>query len=261
MVGWRDVVLVGALLVLTSCAGAPVPESAPSEPGIEKQERGVFSGLFRRDDVAPVEAETSDGAAPVAASSRRPRLPKPLSRAAIAGGDVVVAGPDGYCIDPTTLQSRFERGFAIIASCHILSDGRLGFDVDPMLVSVTVGPRGDTTDLPDPSVIAEAAGAPLLAAKRHDGFVTVHLGAGGNAVLPGGDQRYWRGAFVVGERLVGLALYAPENSALAGAAGETMLARVRTRIISQSSPDAPPLVSAARQKPDTGGLFERLFNR
>lgn len=249
----KSIFLVGALCALTACSGAPVPDSKPDAPRSDPAGRGMLSGLFK-----PADPKEAGGATPE--RTARPRLPAPLARAAIAGGDVVVAGPDGYCVDPTTLQSRAERGFAIIASCSILSNGRLGDAVPAMLVSVTVGPRGDTGDLPRPREIAAAADAPLLAGEALPGFVVAHLAQGGRALLPDGDDRYWRGAFVLGDRLVGLALYAPEGSTLAGQGGGEVLARVRARIVSESSRTARPLVQA-KPKPEGGGLLGRLFNR
>ena len=56
------------------------------------------------------------------------------------------------------------------------------------------------------------------------------LSDGGEAVLDGGDPRYWRGAFVQNGHLVGLALYAPDGSALTGRQGADMLRAVRDRI-------------------------------
>ena len=45
----------------------------------------------------------------------------PLQQAALEEGAVVVGGPGGYCIDPVTLERRAGRGFAVLASCQILS--------------------------------------------------------------------------------------------------------------------------------------------
>lgn len=250
----KNVVFAGALLALVGCSGTGVPDSKPdaeAKPAANGFLAGLFGGAGQSADDSP--------AAPT--SKQRPKLPAPLSRAALAGGDVVVAGPSGYCVDPTTLQTRVERGFAIIASCDILSDGKAGEPVAPMMVSVTVGPRGDATDLPGPRAIAAAAGAPLLAAETSTGFVAAQLGAGGDSLLPNGDARHWRGGFVLNGRLVGLALYAPEGSALAGEAGAAMLSRVKTQITTQSGADAAPIARPAEPQPAKEGLFGRLLKR
>ncbi|MCA0953862.1 dihydroxy-acid dehydratase [Mameliella sediminis] len=180
----------------------------------------------------------------------------PLAKASLAGGDVVVAGPEGYCLDPRTKRSGPERGFAVIASCYIISGGKAGYSVPPMLVTVTVGPRGDSTDLPTPQALAQVAGADLLDGRTRRGQVTAHLSSGGDEMFDGSDPRYWRSAFVQGGRLVGLALYAPRGSALAGDRGATALARVRDTIARLS-----PTVEASTPTPKpAGGVLGRLFN-
>jgi hypothetical protein len=89
-------------------------------------------------------------------------------------------------------------------------------------------------------------------------MVAAHLAGGGGDVLPGGDSRHWRGAFLQSGHLVGLALYAPAGSALAGADGGVMLDRVRSSIASGSGGAAAPAASAEVKPP---GFLGRLFNR
>ncbi|MFW2588474.1 dihydroxy-acid dehydratase [Sagittula sp. SSi028] len=196
----------------------------------------------------------------------------PLSRISLAGGDVVVAGPEGYCLDPATSRSGQGQGFALVASCMILSGGQTGTNVPPVLVAVTVGPRAATADVPTAQVLADAAEAPLQASSRDDGMVLAHLGRGGAAVLPNGDRRYWRGAFIEGDRMVGLALYAPKGHPLAGAAGAGFLTQMRDSIHKASSggtrpalaavatPDqaAPTKPRSTRSKPALSRLFARV---
>lgn len=220
----------GALLVSGCLAPAP-PANRDSGTGTGAGAKALFSGL---------------------ASQRG----TPLAKASLAGGDVVVAGPRGYCIDPDSKSTGPERGFAVIASCHILSDGNAGDEVPPMLLTVTVGPRGDRQDLPTAEGLARASGAALITSKRTDLRVTAHLASGGEGKFEGSDPRYWRAAFVQGNRMVGLALYAPRGSALAGDGGAAMLDRVSDIIARQSAGAAKPVRKPAARK----GLLRRLFN-
>ncbi|MBN9889950.1 dihydroxy-acid dehydratase [Pelagibaca abyssi] len=162
----------------------------------------------------------------------------------MARGEVVVAGPEGYCVDPVTLGNRPGRGFAVIASCHILSGGKTGNFVEPMMMTVTVGPRQDAVLLPAPSVLAVQAGQELIGGETRDGLVMAQLGGGGTDVLDDGDPRYWRGAFVQNGHLIGLALYAPQDSFLAGSDGAGMLRAVQQRIAALS-----PVASEAEEAP------------
>lgn len=155
----------------------------------------------------------------------------PLTQTTLAGGAIAIAGPAGYCIDRQTWRDDGESGFVLIAPCTHTdgSDAREGA-VAPLVVSVTVGPPGAAADLPEPAALAELAGMPLIAGQTRDGLVLVHLSDGGRSAIPDGDARHWRGAFLQKGHLLGLALYAPEGSALADAEGAAFLTALRARI-------------------------------
>ncbi len=197
------------------------------------------------------------------ASSVTTKRKPPLAKMSFAGGAVVVAGPEGYCLDPETSASSAGRGIAVIASCLILSDGKVGIYVAPVIVTVTIGPRATVQDLPDAAALAEAAGTDLLAGGMRDGLVVAHLASGGDAMLDEGDTRYWRGAFIEGERAVGLALYAPKGDALAGERGVVMLEKVRASIRRAGSGKPVAVVDAKTtttlEKPRQNKMFSRLF--
>lgn len=178
-------------------------------------------------------ASSGDGTA-------KPGGPEPLARAELAHGDVVVAGPDGYCVDPVTLSSRSARDFAVIASCNIIAGGQAGMFVEPMMMTVTVGIRLEQPVLPAPGALAVEAGQGMVAGSTRDGMVSALLAGGGAEVLADGDPRYWRGAFVLNGHLIGLALYAPRGSYLAGEDGRAMMQAVRQRIVALSPDQESP---------------------
>jgi hypothetical protein len=157
-----------------------------------------------------------------------------LVRKSFAGGDVVVAGPEGYCLDPATVAGTRERGFAVIASCQILSDGRVGNNVAPVIVTVTIGPREADAELPSAETMAQVAKSALLGQEEENGLVLAHLATGGDSVIDGGDPRYWRAAFLLNGRMVGLALYAPKGERMAGPEGAGLLIRVHGKIVAVS---------------------------
>lgn len=199
--------------------------------------RWILAGLAALGLSGCLESAGADGArnrsAGLLAGGETRELPPPLARAELARGAVVVAGPEGYCVDPVTLGRGAARNFAVLASCQILSGGRRGPWVEPAMMTVTVGPAGASA-LPAPQTLAAETGAALIGGETRDGFVVAHLGDGGAEVLDGGDARYWRGAFLQGGRMVGLALYAPSGSPLAGDEGVRLLRAIRSRIAAQS---------------------------
>ncbi|MGR3271467.1 dihydroxy-acid dehydratase [Thalassococcus profundi] len=199
------------LMVAGLAACAPMPRDGTGAP----ESRGFLSGLIPRG--APMRDTDA-----------------PLQRVRLARGAVVVSATNGYCIDPETLVNRGGRGFAMMASCRILSGGEDGPVVAPGLVTVTVGGPGTGAELPQPETLAAISEAPLVQRAGSEDLVLAQLGSGGQQVLEGGDARYWRGAFSQGGRLVILALYAPAGSGLAGNLGAGLLTEVHDRIKAES---------------------------
>lgn len=168
----------------------------------------------------------------------------PLARVTLAGGDVRLAGPAGYCVDPDTLRVGSSQSFALLASCRILSGGASGPEVPPVLIAVTVGAPGSGRDVPEPQTLAAAASAPLLEGRSGDGLSLALLGSGGETAFEGGAPRYWRGAFVQGGRLVGLAFYVRRDNVNLQGRGPEMLRTLRAQVQADS-----PKRSAAGSEP------------
>lgn len=148
----------------------------------------------------------------------------PLKQAVLAGGKVVVQGPRGYCVDPATLRRGFGGGFALIAACNSLSGELSGADVEPVVMTVQVQSGLTRKEAPSAATMARAL-APERALEKVDGdaLSLVHMAGGGDRGLPMGDPKYWRGAMMINGYLVGLAVYAPKGSALAGKKGKRMI--------------------------------------
>lgn len=243
-----------AVICLTGCA-ASVPDSAPEAGGGGGP--GLM-GLFQDSGDA-----ARDGGAALSAPDAQSRVGAPLTRAALAGGDVVVTEFEGYCIDAGSLVLRRERGFAMLASCKILSDGERGAAVAPVIATVTVGPRGRAADLPTPAALAASTDGTLLQGDSADNLVLARVTADGQSVPEGAGATHWRAAFVVSGRLVGMALYAPKDSPYAGASGGEMLRRLQGQVVSAST-EEPPVAPPTRPEmavPAQTGFLGRLFNR
>ncbi|MCL3881333.1 dihydroxy-acid dehydratase [Marivita sp. GX14005] len=179
-----------------------------------------------------------------------------LAAASLAGGAIVLSGPEGYCVDATSLRSTAAGGFAAIASCAILSGGQSGPLVEPALVTVTVARA--TRDAPSPEELARAMGAELLRTRKLKAVTAGHMASGGESAFLNSDPRHWRGTFVLNGRLIGLALYAPRNSPLIGNQGAAFLDSVAARIRANSGKATP---IAQQSQPSTGDLaaqFDRL---
>ena len=197
-------------------------------------------------------------------------------RASLGDGAVIVAPPSGYCIDESSIRDRSGGGFALIASCESLTGRMGGVAVEPAVITVTVSAARAGRDQPEAALLAQALpdGAPLRETNG-DGLTVVQV-RGEAGALPGarGDLRHWRGAMVLNDRLVGLAVYGAEGSDIAGARGERLLVEMAEQI-RENSPlrlpraEAPPAAQVAQpgqSAPDApstqrplGGLLRRLF--
>ena len=171
----------------------------------------------------------------------------PLKAARLAEGSVVVAAPEGYCIDPSSFRDRDGGAFALVASCQILSGGKEGISVPPVIMTVTIAPEGTAPAIPSSGALAIAVGMNSVAGKSDaDGIAMVQVSDGGDGVFTGADPQFWRGALRLHSRLVGLALYAPEGSSFVGLDGEILLRRFAGRLKAQN-PD--PVTVATKSLP------------
>ncbi|MCE0506950.1 MULTISPECIES: dihydroxy-acid dehydratase [unclassified Roseivivax] len=221
----RAVLLSLCLPVLAGCEVSPEGELVPA--------RGFLS-----DFASP---GSSGGASALAQPDGGARL---IEAAPLADGEIIVAGPPGYCIDPETVESGRRGGFAMLASCNILSGGKTGPEVTPAIITVSVGPEEETPVQPSVETLAELSGASVLEARSDEATTFVYLEEGGQELLPGGSPGYWRGAFLQGARLVGLAVYAPADSGLTRDAGAELLSITAERI-RRASPRREIPVSAS----------------
>ncbi len=153
--------------------------------------------------------------------------PPPLKAVSLFQGDVVVAGPEGYCVDRDSVKQRAKGSFVLLASCESLS-GKRGRNVPPAVMTVSVLPQSTTAVRPMP---AELAGnmTPVKSVTRDD-LSLVYLPAGGNVSVPGGDPKYWRGGMVLNGYTIGLAVYGLAGSSASGAVGKQLITGLAARL-------------------------------
>jgi len=146
-----------------------------------------------------------------------------VQRTALFQGGAIVASPAGYCIDESHVRRRDQGSFVLMAGCaHIGGEGPM---VDPAVITVSVLPDEPGVRHATAEELAEKLSpnaAPLEMVNEED-LALVHLASGGDRAMPGGDPRHWRGSMVLNGHLTGLAVYAPRDSRLAGAAGRRLV--------------------------------------
>lgn len=143
---------------------------------------------------------------------------KVLTKAPLYSGRVVVAGPDGYCIDGSSIVRGAGGSVVLIASCDVLS-GKPSTTVDPALITVSIAPRRVGAEQPSALDLAQSmAPAKVLASEDGDGISLIRLASGGNTVLQNGDPRYWRAGMIINGHVISIAAYTPEGSGTSGKA-------------------------------------------
>lgn len=157
-----------------------------------------------------------------------------LDRAALAGGEVIVAAPQGYCIQKDSLKARKSGGFALLASCEQLTGFVSGYQVEPVVMTVSALPRVGDAPEPSASEIAVALGDRRVLRRLHGDGLTVVQVQDPEALSAESDPLHWRGIMVINGHIVGLALYGAKGSAATGEKGLTQLMWLAERIREES---------------------------
>jgi len=187
---------------------------------------------------------------------------EPLPQAPIAGGELLIRGPEGYCVDARSLSNQASGGFALLASCFVMTGGKQGIPVAPVVMTVSASRLGGA-GVPDPAALARAfAPAPVLAQTRAKGVSLVHLGTGGEGAVPHADPKHWRGALEINGHLVLLAVYASEGSYEASRGGSALVIELAQALRAAKSrpvakaPASPAPGTAAKGGGLLGGLLQ-----
>lgn len=143
---------------------------------------------------------------------------KAVTQASLASGQVRVAAPDGYCIDPRSLRTRF----ALLGRCDTL--GVRGFYNDRDLAIITASTLTVDADTASPDAAALSAQGQVVRTEERGGLPFVQLRDGNNRI-DGVSDTYWRTAIVLNEQLVSFVLYAPPDSPALGRDGARLLER------------------------------------
>ena len=161
----------------------------------------------------------------------------PVQKAAMLGGAVSLAGPDGYCID--VADSRLLRGFAIMAPCATLGLEGAGLPRALGVITVQAGRNGTNavagTEPALAGLLSSQAGAALLSrtgsadtidvlsTSSGDNKVTVYFEDKDGTPIAGTQDREWRGFIDLDGRLVTISVRGLESAPLGSRAGAALL--------------------------------------
>lgn len=141
----------------------------------------------------------------------------PPAQATMARGAVTLVPPFGFCIDTRALSQRF----ALLARCDVLSPD--GFAAAPLsIITVSLSPAPEGVPLPSAEVTAAALGLKNVEQARTRSR-SVIFRADGPAPSAALDGRHWRGIALVGDQVMGVALYGPAGQPPIGREGRAIL--------------------------------------
>ncbi len=162
-------------------------------------------------------------------------------KTSLAGGDVKLKAPDGYCVDPSTES---DQSFALLVDCAVLAESASDAPQNRGLITVSASPAfPGGADLAN---VSEKIGQVTQTFRSDSGALVLKVDEGGDRAIAGASPEFWRGVMTVNERAVTVAVYAPIDGALAGDAGRAILTSVMANI-SKASPKKPfPSLVAAK---------------
>lgn len=176
---------------------------------------------------------------------------------AVAGGKVVVGGPEGYCVDRGASKVAGKAAFVVIASCaSITGDAGAGIPLFPALLTAAVtrteigGPLPDAAELE--SFVTSEPGRAALARDGQAGSVDILESLkDGDALLirlrdrsQGGvenvDAVYWRGLATLNGQLLTISVLSFSDTPLTSNQGLATLRAFLARIRAASAVSAGP---------------------
>jgi hypothetical protein len=201
-------------------------------------------------------------------------------RLSVAGGAVVVAGPEGYCVDRPASRNAEAGAFVLVASCAALSrkSNAPRPRVPALLTASVTGAPPAGADLARQvarmkAFFASAEGRAALARDgraesieiiqmfARDGAFLIHARDASAGAAPALGPEYWRAIFEVNGRMVTASVAAFADRPISDDAGQATLTLFVARIRAESAAAAaaaaagaePQAARQARPRPRPGG--------
>ena len=155
------------------------------------------------------------------------RTPGPIQLhtvARLAGGEVVIPAPAGWCVEPASLKAKGQSGFALFAGCAAMTEDQAGPWVPAGVLTATVSRRRAPGDVIAPDALRRVVSeAQVQEQQLRDGVALVHLMPAKAASEDGLGDPHWRAVFVSGGRAISLAAYGPAQGEISGQSGGELL--------------------------------------
>jgi hypothetical protein len=204
-------------------------------------------------------------------------LPKPApEQIRVANKEVLIAGPKGFCVDPTETQDKGDSAFVLLGSCAAIANSRSKpHPKVPAILTATVSRKTAnppiTNSMPALTVFfTTKAGRAALSRDGNadtvevvktldrDGVFYIRARDSSSDTLAGAADEYWRALFDVNGRIVSASVFGLREHPIPSATGFDVLQGFTNRIRTQNT--SGPGKVAAETKPHIP-FFKRVFKR
>ena len=204
-------------------------------------------------------------------------LPKPAPKQIrVAGKAVVIAGPKGFCIDPTEIRDESDSAFVLLGSCAAIANARgKPRPKVPAILTATVSRKTTSAPIADSmqmlaSFFKSEPGRTALSRDGHantvevietlgkDGVFFIHARDSSTDTLAGAGDEYWRALFDVNGRIISASVFGLQERPIPSSAGFDVLEDFANRIRAENATDAAQTTEEGKPRIP---FLKRLFKR
>lgn len=194
----------------------------------------------------------------------------------VANQEVLIAGPKGFCVDPTETRDTGDSAFVLLGSCAAIANSRnKPHPKVPAILTATVSRKSTnppiTSSMPAlTDFFTTKAGRAALSRDGNadtvevvktldrDGVFYIRARDSSSDTLAGAADEYWRALFDVNGRIVSASVFGLRENPIPSEKGFDVLQGFTKRIRTQNT--AEPDQVAVENKPRVP-FFKRVFKR
>lgn len=188
-------------------------------------------------------------------------MPKPAPKQiAISGKDVIIAGPKGFCIDPTITKNDGSDVFILLGSCAAIAASSLKPRPKiPAILTATVSQKTQSAPIAESiktltrffksdagraalSRDGRADTVSVMETLNEDGVFYIHARDTSTGTMAGAGDEYWRALFDVNGRIVSASVFGLKSQPFSAKEGYDTLQAFTNQIKRKSGPKSGPAI-------------------
>lgn len=207
------------------------------------------------------------------------------THATVTSDQIIVTGPEGFCVDPTATLDQTGTGFVLLGNCAAIANSRRAAQpTTPAILTATISERLGENRLADDldqlddffrssegmaliSRSGDPAAVVVLDTAKMDEVFLLHVIDRSDSAITGVQQNYWRAYLDIGPRIATLSVLALEDRSLSRneslATLQSFVQAVQQANRSPESEKPPPETDAAALQAEPrnrGGLSGFFWN-